>query len=96
MEWKLFFWLGKDSTQDEKGTAAYKAVELDDVHMGKPVQYREVMGHESDEFQAVFKKSGGVRICNGGIDSGFNKVDPNAYEPRLFQCKGKRNVLVSQ
>ena len=96
LKWNLFFWLGKESSQDEKGTAAYKAVELDDAKQGAPVQYREVEGHESAEFQAVFKKSGGVRICSGGIASGFNKVDPNAYEPRLFQCKGKRNVLVSQ
>eukprot|EP00466_Bigelowiella_natans_P006920 jgi/Bigna1/86413/estExt_fgenesh1_pg.C_100194 len=92
----LFFWLGSTSTQDEKGTAAYKAVELDDVHKGEPVQYREIEGHESQMFQAVFKKSGGVRVLKGGKDSGFNHVDPDAYEPRLFQCKGKRSVLVSQ
>lgn len=92
----LFFWLGSKSTQDEKGTAAYKAVELDDFHKGEPVQYREVEGHESAMFQAAFKTKGGVRVCEGGIDSGFNIVDPNAYTPRLFQCKGKRNVLTSE
>jgi len=92
----LFFWLGSESSQDEKGSAAYLAVELDDVHKGEPVQYREVEGHESDKFQAAFKKSGGVKVLKGGIASGFNSVDPDAYEPRLFQCKGKRNVLVTQ
>ena len=27
----VYYWLGKDSTQDERGTLALKAIELDDV-----------------------------------------------------------------
>ena len=34
----LFFWIGKDSSQDEYGVAAYKTVELADLLGGKAVQ----------------------------------------------------------
>ena len=41
----VHFWLGRDTSQDEAGTAAYKTTELDTHLKGKPVQYREVMGY---------------------------------------------------
>ena len=51
----VHFWIGKHSTQDEYGTAAYKTVELDTLLDDKPVQHREVMGHESGLFKSYFK-----------------------------------------
>jgi len=90
LAWDIHFWIGKDSTQDEVGTAAYKTVELDDFLGGVPVQHREVQGHESKLFQSYFPH--GLRFMEGGVDSGFNKVKPKEYKPRLLQLKGKRRV----
>jgi hypothetical protein len=90
----LFFLLGAESSQDEQGAAAYHTVTLDDQLGGKPVQHREVQGHESPLFFSVFPN--GVKYVSGGVDSGFRHVDPSAYQPRLYHLKGKRNVRVNQ
>jgi len=93
LEWDVHFWLGKETSQDEMGVAAYKTVELDDYLGGGPIEHREVQGFESELFQSYFPK--GIRIMKGGIDTGFNKVKPKEYKPRLLQVKGhKRCRLV--
>jgi gelsolin len=92
--WDVHFWLGKFTTQDEAGTAAYKTVELDDLLGGDPVQHREVQGHESDLFLSYFKNE--IKILEGGVDSGFKHVEPEKYRPRLLHLKGKRKVRVTE
>jgi gelsolin len=37
-----------------------------------------------------------MKILDGGIESGFNHVKPEEYEPRLLQFKGKKHVKVTQ
>ena len=71
----VFFWLGLESSQDEQGTAAYKTVELDDLLDGAAVQHREVMMHESQEFNSLFKQ---INYMKGGVASGFNHVEEGA------------------
>lgn len=93
LEQDLHFWLGKDSSQDERGAAAYMTVELDDSLGGTPVQHREVQGFESKEFMSLFPN---LQFMDGGVDSAFNKVDRSAYQARLFHCKGKRNCRAFQ
>uniref|UniRef100_A0A915CLX7 Gelsolin-like domain-containing protein n=1 Tax=Ditylenchus dipsaci TaxID=166011 RepID=A0A915CLX7_9BILA len=95
-EWDVHFWLGKDTTQDEMGTAAIKTVELDDSLGGLPVQYRELQDHESPLFLSYFKD--GIKYLHGGNATGFNHVtDPyDNFKPILFHCKGKRNVRCTQ
>jgi len=88
--WDVHFWLGKESSQDEIGVAAYKAVELDDLLDDGPVQHREVQGSESPLFQSYFK---GLTYMEGGIASGFRQVKPEEYKPRLFQVRQATKTL---
>ena len=85
--WNLHYWLGAETTQDEYGTAAFKAVELDDSLGGSPVQFREVQGHESGQFLAIFKQN--VKYLPGGVKSGFTDVDAEVVENHLFKVVGK-------
>jgi gelsolin len=87
----VHFWLGAQSTQDEMGTAAYKTVELDDYLGDLPVQYREVEGQESARFLKLFPK--GMSVYAGGVESGFNIVEPESYTPRLMHIKGTRKSM---
>ncbi|KAG8934772.1 hypothetical protein FRC01_000453 [Tulasnella sp. 417] len=84
LSYDLHFWLGDDTTLDEAGTAAYKTAELDDVLHGTPVQYREVMGHESTRFRSHFKR---FVVLNGGVSTGFHHVEepPIDETPRLYR-----------
>lgn len=84
LDYDLHFWIGKYSTQDEYGTAAYKTVELDHFHGDKPIQHREVMGHESARFKSYFSS---IELLKGGSDSGFKHVTPEEYKPRLLRVK---------
>jgi len=94
LRYNIHFWLGAECSQDEQGTAAYKTVELDDLFGDLPVQYREVQGSESPEFLTLFKT---IHLLKGGIESGFNKVKPTEYKPKLLHIKGcKDNVRVSE
>jgi gelsolin len=92
--WDIHFWLGMHTTQDEAGTAAYKTVELDDSLGGAPIEHREVQDFESHQFLDYFKP--GIRIMEGGVDTGFRHVGPANYQPRLLQLKGKRHIRLRQ
>lgn len=93
----VHFWIGKYSTQDEYGTAAYKTVELDTLLDDKPVQHREVQGNESRMFKSYFDT---LTLLKGGADTGFNRVLPEAYTPRLFHIEkqevGNRTITCNE
>ncbi|XP_047314420.1 villin-3-like, partial [Impatiens glandulifera] len=88
------FWLGKDTSQDEAGTAAIKTVELDAILGGRAVQHRELQGFESEKFLSYFKPC--IVPLEGGVASGFKKPEEEEFEIRLYICKGKRNVRLKQ
>eukprot|EP00899_Mesostigma_viride_P002146 jgi/Mesvir1/11932/Mv00268-RA.1 len=87
----IHFWLGEESTADEKGTAALKTVELDMYLGGHAIQHRQVQGHESAEFLSLFKS--GIEYVEGGVDSSFKRGE-KIIPQRLLHCKGKRNIRV--
>jgi len=94
LEYDLHFWIGKYSTQDEYGTAAYKTVELDIYLNDKPVQHREVMDHESKLFKSLFTE---ITILDGGAKSGFRHVEKVVTEPQLFHVHGDiKRVTIKQ
>ena len=61
---------GQHSSQDEKGTAALKTVELDDELGGVAVQVRVVQGKEPAHFLTIF--NGEMIILRGGKASSFD------------------------
>ncbi|KAG1365448.1 putative Villin-1 [Cocos nucifera] len=90
----IHFWLGKDTSQDEAGTAAIKTVELDAVLGSRAVQHRELQGHESDKFLSYFKPC--IIPLEGGVASGFKEPEEEKFETRLYTCSGKRVVRLKQ
>nr|XP_023906095.1 villin-2-like isoform X2 [Quercus suber] len=90
----IHFWIGKDSSQDESGTAALKTVELDAVLGGRAVQHREIQGYESDKFLSYFKPC--IIPLEGGVASGFKSPEEEVFETRLYVCRGKRVVRMKQ
>jgi len=88
--YNVHFWLGKETSQDEAGAAAMKTVELDDFLGDLPVQYREVDGYENKEFTDLFPE---MTILDGGVESGFNIVEPETYEPRLLHISDNHGKL---
>ncbi|XP_004296465.1 PREDICTED: villin-4 isoform X2 [Fragaria vesca subsp. vesca] len=90
----IHYWLGKDTSQDEAGTAAIKTVELDAALGGRAVQYREVQGHETAKFLSYFKPC--IIPQEGGIASGFKHAEAEEHTTRLYVCKGKHVVHVKE
>jgi len=93
IKYDVHFWLGEETSIDEAGTAAYKTVELDTLLDDVPIQHREVQAFESDLFLSYFPH--GVRLLDGGIDSGFNHVTPETYQPRLLHIRGNFKAITS-
>ncbi|XP_065344773.1 villin-1-like [Cloeon dipterum] len=69
----LYYWLGLESSQDEQGTAALKAVEKDMELGGSAVQVRVTQGKEPPHFLSLF--AGKFIIINGGYASSFDESE---------------------
>jgi len=89
----LYFWQGRDSSQDEKAASALLTVQMDDelTAQGKqPTQVRVVQGKEPNHFLCLFK--GKMIVHSGGIASAFkNRNDQDSYDTdgvALYHIKG--------
>ncbi|XP_076111074.1 gelsolin-like protein 2 isoform X1 [Mytilus galloprovincialis] len=90
----VHFWIGKYSTQDEYGTAAYKTVELDTLLDGVPIQHREVQSNESSMFKGYFPS---ITLMEGGAETGFRSAQKQAEIKRLLHFRGdKKGVVVKE
>lgn len=70
----IYYWQGLKSTADERGTAALKAVELDDKVGGAAVQVRVVQGKEPPHFMTIF---GGRLVIYSGGKAGWSPEESN-------------------
>jgi hypothetical protein len=93
-EYIIYFWQGRESSQDEKGASALLAKELDDSMGGRPVQVRVVQGKEPAHFRSLFR--GRMIVHAGGKASGFkNRADTDSYDSDgigLFHIKGTNEI----
>lgn len=90
----IHYWLGSESSIDEYGTCALKAIELDDYLGGRPVQYREVQFYESSLFLALFEQKG-LRYLSGGCPSGFKDSKAESEKvAKLYMVKGKKDIRI--
>ena len=81
---------GSTSGQDERATAALKAIDLDNEMNGRAVQVRVVQGKEPMHFLAMFK--GKLVIFSGGHASSFEvqqgETDQLLTNNYLLQVRG--------
>uniref|UniRef100_A0A5K4E9E9 Putative gelsolin n=1 Tax=Schistosoma mansoni TaxID=6183 RepID=A0A5K4E9E9_SCHMA len=104
----VHFWIGRESTADEYGTAAYKTVELDTFLDDKAVQHREVDGFESDLFKTYFNRFDccALHFCTqGGVITNtkhillmsqcMNEIDkiPNELLLKIFQYLNGNDLI---
>jgi hypothetical protein len=82
----LYCLQGQHSSQDEQGTAALKAVELDDELGGAAVQVRVVEGKEPAHFLTLF--SGKMIILCGGKASAFDGNFLTYHQHTLIDING--------
>ena len=87
----LYFWLGRLSSSDEKGSAALLTRELDEEHDGIATQVRVVQNNEPEKFIALF--DGKMVVRDGGLDKAGNDTR-DLDGVGLFHIKGQSKDTV--
>jgi Gelsolin repeat len=91
----LFPFKGLESSQDEQGTAALKAVEKDQELGGAAVQVRVTQGKEPPHFLSLF--AGRFIVISGGYASSFDEGEGKTRdwtipEEYMLQVYGNSNI----
>merc|ERR1711962_1165810 len=94
VEEHVHFWIGNECSVGEQAVAAIKAVELDNLFGGLPVQHREGQGFESKRFKDQFPD--GIMIKKGGMEGGLKKAETNAHEAKLFKISGGMRPVMQE
>ncbi|EGG17594.1 villin [Cavenderia fasciculata] len=87
----IYYYLGRDSTINDKGTSAYLTVELHESLSGACVQVRVVQNKESRNFLNIFR---GKMLVHTGKYSQFDRADTAVYEVRGIDAVDSRAVQV--
>lgn len=90
----VYFWIGKECSVDEQAVAAIKAVELDNLFGGLPVQHREAQGYESEGFKNLFES--GMVVKLGGTETALKKVEEEGEEAQLYRIRGGMRPVLTQ
>ncbi|KYQ96706.1 villin [Tieghemostelium lacteum] len=87
----IYFWQGKNSSINEKGTSALLTVELDDSLKGMAKEVRVTQNKEPKHFLSVFK---GKFIVHQGKDplSKNYKAPQSPKDPKIYHIKGTHDI----
>lgn len=95
LRYVIYFWIGDESSIDEKGTAALKAKEVAESVDARAPQVRVTQGKEPPSFRSLFH--GLLVVMNGGRATGFHNLKAQTRDtagatlPALFHIKGVGN-----
>ncbi|GAM27463.1 hypothetical protein SAMD00019534_106390 [Acytostelium subglobosum LB1] len=92
----IYFWQGKNSSINEKGTSALLTMELDDSLKGMAKEVRVVQNKEPKHFLSVFKNKIIVHQGKDPAAKGYKAPDPEAFA--LYHVRGttEQNIRAIQ
>jgi hypothetical protein len=73
LDWRIYFWIGRDASLDKKACSAMHAVNLRNMLGAKGRTIREEQGEESEEFEELFYSN--IMYIEGGTASGFYTIE---------------------
>lgn len=92
----IYYWFGSKSAPKKKEATVDRLVPaLDDIFGGRCAHHREVEGHESQPFLALYKKENGISVEDSNGVSTWISTNLENFKPVLLHVKGKKNVGVT-